>query len=106
MNNKMKAYKINNYRQIKVKYLGPTNNRGSRVCIYEPKRYNNDTTKRIYLPYDYSIGDIQQQAYEYLLNKGFKVVCRASEYENYLFFVDNWANNFIELDTGKIREYK
>lgn len=101
-----KAYKIKNYRQIKVKYVSPTNNRGSRICIYEPKRYNNDITKRIYLSYDYAIGDVQQQAFEYLLSKGFKVICRASEYENYLFFVDNWAEDFIEIDTGKIREYK
>jgi hypothetical protein len=101
----MKAYQIKNYRQIKVKYIGPTNYRGSRICIYEPKRYNDDTTKRVYLSYDYAIGDVQQQAFEYLISKGFNVICRASEYENYLFFVDNWAEDFIEIDTGEIRKY-
>ena len=101
----MKAYEIKNYRQIKVKYIGPTNFRGSRICIYEPKRYNNDITKRIYLSYDYAIGDIQEQAYQYLISKGFKVICRASEFENYLFFVDNWAEDFRELDSGEIRKY-
>lgn len=96
---------IPNLRQIKVKYISPTNFRGSRVCIYEPKRYNNDKTKRIYLPYDYAIGNIQDQAYKYLIGKGFKVVSRASEFENYILFVDNWAEDFIELDTGLIRTY-
>lgn len=101
----MKAYEIKNYRQIKVKYIGPTNFRGSRICIYEPKRYNDDTTKRVYLSYDYAIGDVQEQAHQYLISKGFKVICRASEFENYLFLVDNWAEDFIELDSGEIRKY-
>ena len=96
---------IPNLRQIKVKYISPTNFRGSRVCIYEPKRYNNDKTKRVYLSYDYAIGNIQEQAYNYLTDKGFNVVSRASEFENYILFVDNWAEDFIELDTGLIRTY-
>tara|TARA_R110002050_G_scaffold279290_1_gene425796 strand:- start:176 stop:484 length:309 start_codon:yes stop_codon:yes gene_type:complete len=96
---------IPNLRQIKVKYISPTNFRGSRVCIYEPKRYNNDKTKRVYLSYDYAIGNIQEQAYNYLTDKGFNVVSKASEFENYILFVDNWAEDFIELDTGLIRTY-
>ena len=67
----MKAYKLDNYRQIKVKYMGPTNYRGSRICIYEPARYNDETTIRVFEPYDYSIGDVQEQAYQHLINKGF-----------------------------------
>ena len=96
---------IQNLRQIKVKYISPTNYRGSRVCIYEPKRYNNDKTKRVYLSYDYAIGCIQEQAYNYLIEKGFNVVSRASEFENYILFVDNWAEDFKEIDTGLIRTY-
>jgi hypothetical protein len=96
---------IPNLRQIKVKYISPTNTRGSRVCIYEPKRYNNDKTKRVYLSYDCAIGNIQEQAYNYLTDKGFNVVSRASEFENYILFVDNWAEDFIEIDTGLIRTY-
>ena len=96
---------IQNLRQIKVKYISPTNYRGSRVCIYEPKRYNNDKTKRVYLSYDYAIGCIQEQAYNYLIEKGFNVVSRASEFENYILFVDNWADDFIEIDSGLIRTY-
>jgi hypothetical protein len=96
---------IPNLRQIKVKYISPTNTRGSRVCIYEPKRYNNDKTKRVYLSYNYAIGNIQEQAYNYLTDKGFNVVSRASEFENYILFVDNWAEDFKEIDTGLIRTY-
>jgi hypothetical protein len=96
---------IPNLRQIKVKYISPTNTRGSRLCIYEPKRYNNDKTKRVYLSYDYEIGNIQEQAYKYLIEKGFNVVSRASEFENYILFVDNWADDFIEIDSGLIRTY-
>jgi len=96
---------ISNYRQLKIKFVNPTNYRGSRLCIYEPKRYNNDTTQRVYLSYDYSIGCIQEQAYKYLLDKGFDIVAKASEFENYIFFADNWADEFRELKTGKIRTY-
>ena len=96
---------IPNLRQIKVKYISPTDHKGSRVCIYEPKRYNSDKTKRVYLSYNYAIGNIQDQAYQYLLEKGFNIVSRASEFENYIFFADNWADDFIEIDTGLIRTY-
>ena len=96
---------VSNYRQIKIKYISPTNFRGSRLCIYEPKRYNADKTKKVYLSYDYSIGCIQEQAFKYLQEKGFKIVAKASEFENYIFFADNWADEFRELKTGKIRTY-
>tara|TARA_R110001592_G_scaffold236825_1_gene495597 strand:+ start:178 stop:507 length:330 start_codon:yes stop_codon:yes gene_type:complete len=96
---------VSNYRQIKIKYISPTNSRGSRLCIYEPKRYNTDKTKRVYLSYDYAIGCIQEQAFKYLQEKGFKIVAKASEFENYIFFADNWADEFIEIDTGEIRTY-
>lgn len=96
---------VSNYRQIKIKYISPTNFRGSRLCIYEPKRYNADKTKRVYLSYDYAIGCIQEQAFKYLTDKGFKIVAKASEFENYIFFADNWADEFIEIDSGLIRKY-
>jgi|TARA_R110000824_G_scaffold132050_1_gene294332 hypothetical protein len=96
---------ISNYRQIKIKYIGCTNIRGSRLCIYEPKRYNDDTTQRVYLPYSSRIGCIQEQAFQYLQEKGFNIIAKASEFENYIFFADNWADEFRELKTGKIRKY-
>ena len=97
----MKTHEIPNLRQIKVKYIPPTNYRGSRVCIYEPRRYNNDKTNRVYLCYDYEVGCIQQQAINYLTERGFNIVSRASELENYMLYADNWGENFIEIKNRK-----
>ena len=95
----MTTERINNFRQIKVKYISPTNSRGSRVCIYEPKRYGRDKTQRVYLSYNYEIGCIQEQAKVYLEERGFNIIGRASELENYIFFCDNWGEKFIELNS-------
>ena len=100
-----KLNEVSNYRQIKIKYISPTNFRGSRLCIYEPKRYNADKTEKVYLSYDYSIGCIQEQAFKYLQEKGFNIIAKASEFENYIFFADHWADEFREIKTGKIRQY-
>ncbi len=99
-----KLENVSNYRQIKVKFISPTDKRGSRLCIYEPRRWNDKTTKRLYLSYDYAIGCIRQQAFNYLIDKGFNIVATASEVENYIFLADNWADEFRELKTGLIRE--
>ena len=40
-------YEKPNLRQLKVKYLGPTNYRGARVKIYEPKRFSNGKVEYI-----------------------------------------------------------
>ena len=94
---KKQAFEVENLRQIKVKYLAPTNYSGSRIKIYEPKRYYDDkTTSKVY-SYDYEIGDVMEQAYQILVNNGFNVVCRASELENYIFLCDNWADEFIKI---------
>lgn len=86
-----------NYRQIKVKYLAPTNHNGSRIKIYEPKRYNNDKTQGKIFSYCYKTGDVQEQAFNILKNNGFNIVCKASEFENYIFLCDNWADDFKQI---------
>lgn len=58
---------MQNLRCIQVKYLGPTNTRGSRVKITENRLGSNDS---ITLPYDYKIGDDIQQAQKYLESRG------------------------------------
>ena len=80
---------VSNYRQIKIKYISPT----------------TDKTEKVYLSYDYAVGCIQQQAFKHLKEKGFNIIAKASEFENYIFFADNWADEFRELKTGKIRTY-
>ena len=94
---KMKAFQIPNYRIFKVKYLGATNTLGGRVKIEETARYYDDKNRSVTFSYDYSIGDVLEQAFKYLTEKGFKVVARASEYNHYYLLADNWSDNFIEL---------
>lgn len=93
----MNTYDLPNYRQFKVTFLGPTNYRGSRVKISEPKRFVDGKTISVTLSYDYAIGDIEQQALNYLLEKGFKPICRTSETSSYTILCDNWGSEFIEL---------
>lgn len=52
-----------------VKYLGPTNSRGSRVKI-ETKRFEQSVT----IPFNYTHNNTEDMAAEYLTSKGFKVV--------------------------------
>jgi hypothetical protein len=94
----MKIHEIENYRKFNVSILRPTNERGTRVKITEPKRYNNAKTRTVILSYDYETGDIGQQALNYLIEKGFKPIARCSEYKYYTILCDNWAEDFIELN--------
>jgi hypothetical protein len=95
--NLQKYGSVPNLRQIKIKLIRETNYRGKRICIYEPKRYYDDKTRRVYLPYKSKYNTISEQAFEYLTRIGFNVVSRASEFENYIFFCDNWGEEFIDL---------
>lgn len=97
----MESLEIKNYRQIKVKFLPPTNNRGSLIKIYEPKRYGSDKTESKTFSYCYKIGDVMEQSYQILKSNGFNVVARASELENYIFLCDNWADNFTRIKNLK-----
>ena len=96
-----KGFEVPNYRQIKVKYIGATNTRGSRVCIYEPKRYNDEQTQRKYFSYSYKYGDIMEQAFQTLKANGFNIVCRCSDVDTYTFFCDNWSEDFFEINNLK-----
>jgi hypothetical protein len=92
---------IPNYRKFNVYILGPTNHLGTRVKITEPKRYYNDETSSVILPYDYEIGNIANQALQYLIKKGFNPVARCSEYKCYTILCDNWGKDYINLKTSK-----
>ena len=93
----MEIQEIQNYRKFNISYLSPTDYRGARVKISEPKRYNNDKTVSVILSYCYETGDIAKQALDYLLDLGFNPVARCSEYKYYTILCDNWANEFITL---------
>ena len=97
----MKTHELPNYRQFKVTFVGPTNHRGARVKISEPKRFVDGKNVSVILSYDYEIGDIQQQALNHLIQKGFNPVCRTSETSCYSILCDNWGSEFIELKEAK-----
>ena len=91
----MKIHHIQNFRKFDISYLGPTNTRGSRVKITEPKRFLKDKNKSIYLSYDYSISDIAQQALNHLVKLGFKPVARCSEFSHYTILCNNFGEDYI-----------
>lgn len=93
----MKAYETPNYRQIRVTFLGATDTLGSRIKIYEPKRYNGDKVQSKVFSYDYSIGNVEEQAYKILVDNGFKVVARCSDIGNYILLCNNWGGEFINI---------
>lgn len=92
-----KSFELPNYRVFKVSFISPTNAKGARVKIKETQRYNDQKTKSVTLSYDYSVGDVQEQAYRYLTEKGFNVICRGSEINNYYLMANNWGENYLEL---------
>ena len=95
------AFQVPNYRQIKVKYIGATNYRCSRVCIFEPKRFNDDKTQRKYFSYSYKYGDIMEQAFQTLKENNFNIVGRCSDLDGYTFLCDNWCDEFFEINNLK-----
>jgi len=82
---------------IKVCYVPPTNTRGTMIKIFETKRYNDQKTQSKKFSYDYQIGDVAEQAFDILVRNGFNVIGRASQLDYYVFFCDNWSNEFIEV---------
>ena len=92
---------VPNFRKFNVSILGPTNYLGARVKITEPKRYYDDKTFSVTLSYDYEIGNICNQALQYLIKKGFNPVARCMEYKCYTILCDNWGKDYINLKTGK-----
>lgn len=96
-----KVHEIKNLRMIKVSFLSPTNSRGARIKIYETNRYNDEKTESKVFSYDYKIGDVQQQAFEILQANDFNVICRASEYSNYILLCDNWGEDFKKVSELK-----
>ena len=89
--------KVKNCRQIKVKFLPPTNKTGARIKIYEPKRWITDEEQSKYFSFDYAIGAIEKQAYNILTKNGYKVIAYGCELNQYIFLCDNWGHPFKSL---------
>jgi len=89
---------MKNLRQIKVKFLGPTNHKGARIKIYEPAGLHNQETKSKIFSYCYRTGDIKAQAIDILQANGFEIVATASEYESKIILCDNWGDNYKDVN--------
>jgi len=61
----MNTHHIPRLRALHIEFFGPTNTKGARVRIKDER---NNVTK--WLSYDYQIGDIVGQSYEYLKEQG------------------------------------
>jgi hypothetical protein len=61
----MPNFEIPRLRALHIEFFGPTNTKGARVRIKDER---NNVTK--FLPYDYAVGDIVDQAYAYLKEQG------------------------------------
>ncbi len=94
----MNYYKIKNTRAIEVKFLGPTNYRGSRIKITD--NYTDKKVSKIF-SYCYRTGNVLQQAVNILQFNGANVVCRASNKDNYIINIENWGNEFININQLK-----
>ena len=94
----MKYFEIKNHRTIKVKYLGPTNYRGSRIKIYDTQ--NKKTISKTF-SYDYEIGNVEEQAFKILIENGWNVVGRGGDFENWIFFCDNWGEDYKHINELK-----
>lgn len=93
----MKASNIENFRIFKIAYVASTNTRGPQIKIIESKRFMGNKTKTVTLSFDYGIGDILQQVINYLIERGFNIVGRASDSDYYYVFANNWGEDFKEL---------
>ena len=78
---------------ITVKYVSPTNTRGSRISLKD-ERFNTKIT----LSYDYEIGNVMTQAMKYLESNGYEIVCYGSNANNtYTIMCDSIDNSFKNI---------
>ena len=89
---------MKNLRQIKVKFLGPTNYKGARIKIYESSRFSWRPTYSKTFSYCYRTGDIKAQAIDILQANGFEIVATASEHKNEIILCDNWGDNYKDIN--------
>ena len=88
---------IKNMRAIRVKYLPPTNNKGSRIKLIEQMYQTADT---VTLSYDYAIGNGTEQAIKYLQNKDINILGKSNVKGETILFSDSWqkgSDDFITI---------
>ena len=89
---------VKNMRAIRVKYLPPTNNKGSRIKLIEQMYQTADT---ITLSYNYAIGDGTEQAIKHLQDKGINILGKSNIKGETILFSDSWQMGENDLITIK-----
>ena len=88
--------KSKHYRAIKVKYLGYTNTKSSRIKFID-ERFGESKT----IGYGLHEGDTLEQAIEFLSSNGFSLVGHAEMENCYVIFCDNWGAECVKLKSIK-----
>lgn len=90
---KQDLYKIQNLRAFEVKYLGPTNNNGSRIKI-------TDTRNKIsiIISYDYEANNATETALKYLNSIGFRIVTKVCLERTDLLLTDDFTTAFGKVN--------
>jgi hypothetical protein len=96
---------VKNFRQIRAKFYHETEKTRAKIKIYEPSRFSGDERHKHKMKvWINSEMNTTIQAWDYLRKKGFNIVGRANDREETIFFCDNWAENFIEVN-GDRRDF-
>ena len=95
-----KEIEIRNYRAIFVKYIPETNFRPGRIKLSEKGRFNEQQQQsKIFTSQDH----IRADAINILQFNNFNIVGCSCIGNEYIVFVDNWADEFIEIKNLKLR---
>ncbi len=81
---------LKHYRGIKVKFLGATTYKGSRIKLTD-ERFDESKT----IEYKHTGGDTLDQAIDYLMKNGFKIKGYSEMKNEYIVFCDNWGGIFF-----------
>ena len=82
---------MKHYRGLEVKFLPPTNTKGSRVKITDKRNH-----KSVTIPYDYRT-DSLNTAVNYLAEKGFNIIGFIDMDDHYVVLCDNWGDDFLHI---------
>ena len=87
---------MNNYHIIEVKYLGPTNTKGSRIKLTS-SRFNQSVT----IPYDYRFNNASDIAVDWLKTNGHPVIGCGEVKSGNVVIVDAFEHQFAPLKAVK-----
>lgn len=89
---------IKNTRALEIKYLPPTNHRGSRIKISDNYREQKESKT---FSYCYETGSMLEQAVQILQNNGIEIICRASTVNSYIINIYSWGEDYFNIKNLK-----